>query len=233
MSRAKRYSVIALALLLPAPTIAVVMALYVMPGTLVGQGVWSLSKLWVLVIPLVWLLRVDREWPSLLPWRWSPMKAGGMLMANLTGGGIFITILAAYYMVGHRWIDPDRVSELAIEAGIRTPLILLIGAVYWSTINALLEEYVWRWFVFRRFEAFAPTAVAVVLSALAFTFHHVFVLATYFDWRVTLLGSVGVCSGGLIWSWLYARYRSVWPAYVSHAWADVAIMIIAYLLIFG
>jgi membrane protease YdiL (CAAX protease family) len=48
-----------------------------------------------------------------------------------------------------------------------------------------------------------------------------------------LLGSLGVFIGGAVWSWLYLRYRSVWPCYLSHALADAAIFIIGYRLIFG
>jgi hypothetical protein len=48
-----------------------------------------------------------------------------------------------------------------------------------------------------------------------------------------VLGSCGVFLGGAAWSWLYLRYRSIWPGYVSHAIADAAIFIIGYRLIFG
>jgi len=224
----RRASAIALLVLLPAPTVGVLFALYLMPGTAIGQAVWSLSKLWLLAVPLAYLLLIERGRPS-----WSPPKHGGLLVGTLTGVVIFAAIIGAYYTFGYRWIDAEKVGALAKEAGIASPLILLAGAVYWSTVNAALEEYVWRWFVFRRFEDFTPTRVAILLAALAFTFHHLLVLANYFDWRITVLGSVGVGVGGLTWSWLYARYRSVWPAYISHAFADVAIMIVAYQLIFG
>jgi membrane protease YdiL (CAAX protease family) len=73
----------------------------------------------------------------------------------------------------------------------------------------------------------------VVAAALAFTAHHVIALAAQFNWGVTLLGSLGVFSGGAAWSWLYLRYRSIWPGYISHAMVDVAIFVIGYGLIFG
>ena len=66
-----------------------------------------------------------------------------------------------------------------------------------------------------------------------FTAHHVIVLVAQFDWPIALLGSLGVFIGGATWSWLYLRYRSIWPGYVSHAIADAAIFIIGYRLIFG
>ena len=74
---------------------------------------------------------------------------------------------------------------------------------------------------------------AVILSALLFTVHHVFALAAQVDWRVTLLASVGVFIGGVTWSWLYRRYRSIWPGYLCHLMADAPIFVIGYVLIFG
>jgi len=37
----------------------------------------------------------------------------------------------------------------------------------------------------------------------------------------------------MTWSWLYMRYRSIGPCWVSHAIADVPIFVIGYRLIFG
>ena len=50
---------------------------------------------------------------------------------------------------------------------------------------------------------------------------------------ITVLASLGVFVGGACWSWLYLRYRSVWPCYVSHAIVDVPIFVLGYRLIFG
>jgi hypothetical protein len=95
-----------------------------------------------------------------------------------------------------------------------------------------MEEYVWRWFVFRKFETFAPGGIAIIAASLGFTAHHVIALAAQFDWRITVLGSVGVFIGGVTWSWLYLRYQSVWPCYLSHAIVDAPVFWIGYDLIF-
>jgi membrane protease YdiL (CAAX protease family) len=73
----------------------------------------------------------------------------------------------------------------------------------------------------------------VPATALLFTLHHIIALAAYFDWRITLIGSAGVFTGSVIWSILYLRYRSLWPAYISHIGADVAVFLIGAWLIFG
>ncbi|MHC4769736.1 MAG: CPBP family intramembrane glutamic endopeptidase, partial [Planctomycetota bacterium] len=106
------------------------------------------------------------------------------------------------------------------------------GAVYWCTINSMLEEYVWRWFVSTRCEVLMPRRLAVMAAGLLFTLHHIIALDVYFDWRIVVLGSMGVFIGGTTWSWLYLRYRNIWAAYVSHVFADVIIFAIGWKLLF-
>ena len=76
------------------------------------------------------------------------------------------------------------------------------------------------------------SAWAVILSATMFTLHHVLALNIYFDLHVTIIASAGVFIGGATWSCLYLYYRSIWPGWLSHAWADLAIFIIGYKLLF-
>ena len=51
-------------------------------------------------------------------------------------------------------------------------------------------------------------------------------------WAI-ILGSLGVFCGGVIWSWLYLRYRSIWPCYVSHAIVDVTMFGIGAYILFS
>ena len=64
------------------------------------------------------------------------------------------------------------------------------------------------------------------ISAAIFTLHHVFVLAAYFGTTLTVLGSLGVFIGGVIWSLLHLRTSSLIPGWISHALVDVAIVVV-------
>lgn len=223
----KRNALLALLLLVPAPSVGVWLALYGMPGNPIAKAFFGLCKVWLLVLPVVWHMRVDKQ-PVTIP---RPTRAG-MGAAVATGSVIFLAIGAGYFLFGH-WIDPKRVSANAIEAGLNSPAFYILLAVYWCTINSLLEEYVWRWFVFTRCEALMPRWPAVIASGLFFTLHHVIALTAYFDWRITTLASLGVFIGGATWSWIYLKYRNIYASYVSHVFADVVIFAIGYKLIFG
>lgn len=150
------------------------------------------------------------------------------------GLALSLGIYLAYIVLGPQLIDPARVRASALQAGIGAPLRFVVFAGYLILVNSLLEEYVWRWFVFRKCEALLLRGgVAVPLSAAFFTLHHVIALKAQFDWRPTILASIGVFLGGVAWSWCYLKYRSVWPGYLSHLIVDVTLLWIGWRLIFG
>ncbi len=223
----KRNALLALLLLVPAPSLGVWVSLYGMPGGgTFAQVFFGICKVWLVGLPLVWLLYVDKQRATF------PKPTGkGMGVGIATGVAIFLAIGAGYFLFGH-WIDPQRVSTNAQDAGLNSVWKYVLLAVYWCTINSLAEEYVWRWFVFTRCESLMPRWPAVVVSGLCFTLHHTIALSAYFDWRITLIASLGVFIGGASWSWIYLKYRNIYAAYVSHVFADIVIFAIGYKLIF-
>lgn len=224
----RKNALMALALLVPVPTLGTLILLWFPAtlGTALGKALYMLCKLWILVLPLLWWTKIDRQRFS-----WSPLRQGGLLVGATLGLLLSGAILAVWYLWGPQLVDVAAARAHMQTSGVAEPAVFLALALYLTFVNSLLEEYVWRWFAFLKFEALVGTRAAVLLAALAFTLHHVFVLRASFSWTVTLLGSVGVCSGGLIWSWCYGRYRSVWPGYVSHLIVDAAIFWIGWQII--
>lgn len=219
----------ALALLLPVPTLGVLAGMFWWPESGFGQVLFGFSKVWIVVMPAVWYRWVEKN-------RWSLSRAehGGFGPAVVSGVAIAALIFGAYFIVRQLgWVDVEMMRERAELTGLAKPSVFIGASLYWITVNSLVEEYVWRWFVFRQFEKLIGGKAAAVASALGFTLHHVFALIAQFDWKITALASLGVFTGGLIWSWLYLRFRSVWPCWVSHAIVDVPIFVIGWWLIFG
>ena len=200
-----------------------------LPESGVGQTLFILSKFWIVLLPLIWRKFVEKHPLSL-----SPAKHGGWIPALWTGIPIALMVYGAFLLVRQLgWVDEGMVRERAELTGLAKPAIFIGAALYWISINSLLEEYVWRWFVFRQFEKIMGGRLAVIASALGFTLHHIFAIAAQFDWKINLLASGGVFLGGVIWSWLYLKYRSVWPCWLSHAIVDVPIFVAGWLIIFG
>ncbi|HEV8061905.1 MAG TPA: CPBP family intramembrane glutamic endopeptidase [Gemmataceae bacterium] len=227
MTTTRKRALLALLLLTPAPSLGTLGGMWLFPG-LFGQIIYGLCKVWLLGFPLIWLYFVEHK-----SWSSSPPRQGGLGMGVLLGllmGGIIVGI---YGVFGRDAVDTEHLREMAHRNGFGTAMLYLGLAFYLTLINSLLEEYVWRWFVFRRSEELLSARSAVALSALLFTVHHTVALLVQFGWGVTLAASVGVFVSGLVWSGCYVRYRSIWPGYLSHILADAAIFLVGWWLIFG
>ncbi len=206
-------ALLALLLIGPAPTLGVWAALYLWPGP-VGSALW-----WYLVQGQRW------QWP-----RW-PQQ--GVAVGIVSGLLMCALILGSYLLLAHNQLDMSAMRSAVATAGLDTPARYLALVVYWTAFNSLVEEYVFRWFLFRQAEKLLPATLAVVVVALLFTAHHTLALSAYVPWQYNLLASLGVCGGGLIWSWCYLRYRSIWPGYLSHIGADIGVFGAGYLALFG
>ncbi|MFN5297370.1 MAG: CPBP family intramembrane glutamic endopeptidase [Planctomycetaceae bacterium] len=106
-------------------------------------------------------------------------------------------------------------------------------AVFYCLAHSLLEEYYFRWFLWRFCREVCPRVPAHLLAAVGFMSHHVVVLAFYFGWlnAMTWLGSLAVAVAGLAWSWLYELTDSLWPSWIAHILADAAIFGFGYHLL--
>lgn len=209
---------LALMLTVPAPSLGVFVGL-IHPstaGTPLGKAIFMAAKLWILIVPAVWLVLRRSRADGLA------FSGRGIGVGIALGLAISIAIACGFFLL-QNFIDFQQVREAAGRVGLNSIAIFFAFAVYTTFVNSLLEEYVWRWFVFRQCEQLMAGAIAVVASALMFTAHHTLALKVYCDWPITLLASGGVFVGGCAWSWCYLRFRSIWPGYVSHIIVDAAI----------
>ncbi len=217
-----------LVLLVPMPSIGVLSAMVFFPDMALGKAIFTISKAGLLVLPLAWYLWVDKGKVSL-----SLPRRGGFGVAVMSGSILSAVIIAAYWMLGDYFLDKTMLREKIQTIGLADWWAYTAGAVYWIGVNSVLEEYVWRWFVVRQSGRLFKPLMAVIVSALCFTLHHTIALKVLMPWTATLLCSFGVFFGGAIWSWLYVRYQSIWPGYVSHAIVDLCIFGIGAAMLFG
>jgi len=224
----KHKALLSLLLLVPAPSFGVLAGMVFWPDTAIGKGLFLFSKIWLFGLPVLWYLLVHKGRFSL-----SPARKGGFGFGLLSGGIISGIIIAAYTWLGPIFLDNGFMVEKMQEIGLDSPWKYLGGAAYWIGINSVLEEYVWRWFVTQQCEQMMKPKLAVVCSAACFTLHHVIAMATFMPPAATAMCSAGVFIGGAVWSWMYVKYESVWPGYLSHAIVDLCIFGIGALMIFG
>ena len=223
----RRNALLALLLVAPIPSLGVIMAMIVAPGPL-GKTLFTAAKVWLLVFPAAWYLLVEKGKPS-----WSPPRRRGLAIGAVSGVVLAVTIIGGAWLAGAQHMDLAPLRTEVREMGLNSVLPYLAGAAGWTFVNSLMEEYVYRWFIVRQCEALMKPPAAAITSASIFTAHHVIAVSQYLDPLLTFLASAGVFAGGVVWSWLYMRYRSIWSCWLSHVLADVAVFGIGGYLLFG
>lgn len=196
------------------------------------QSVYLIAKIVQFSFPAVWTLFVLRE-----PLRTARPTASGILLGIVFGISVVATGMAVFDFVLR---DTAMFTEAAmlirrkIEAfGINSAWNYAVLAGFYSLVHSLLEEYYWRWFVFRQLRQLLTEWPAIMLSAVAFTLHHIVVLSIFFNgapWLIALL-SAGVFVGGAFWAWLYERSHSIFDTWLSHLLIDAGIFFIGYELV--
>ena len=223
----RRSAILAILCLGPLPTLGVAIAAFGEPG-IVGQSVWLFAKLGLLIGPAMWWKFVQRQ-----PCRLSKPSIVGFVPGLISAIALAAIIFLSYWWVARPLLNFNELRAMLAGLGINTKTQYFLLAGYLTLINSFIEEYVFRWFFYRQFQRLMPPVLAVFSAALLFTVHHTVVLAAYIPWYFNALASFGVFSGGLIWSFLYFRYKQIWPAYISHIGADVGVFLIGYHMIFS
>ena len=227
-SSLRKKTILSLGLLVPAPSIGLLCGMVFFPDTVLGKTIFTISKIWLFGLPAIWYLFIERGKLSV-----SVPRKGGFGLGVLSGLAISAAILLAYLLVGQLFLDKGAIRDKVHAIGLDSIGVYAAGAAYWILVNSVLEEYVWRWFVVKQCSRLFRPLTAILLSAFFFTVHHTFGLKTLMPWPATWVCSFGVFTGGALWSWLYVKYESIWPGYVSHAIVDLCIFGIGAVIAFG
>lgn len=185
------------------------------------------SKVVVNAIPLLWVLRYERR-------RVQRLRVDGRsVRLGAASGVLMAAVIAATYF----WLFRGRLAT----DGLRDTVAVfgVVDRFFWFApflclVNSGLEEYYWRWFMYKVLRRWTGMWAAAVVSAVGFTLHHIVVLTAYFpDARWVVLMSAGVFAAGVVWAVLYEKCGRIIGPWVSHMIADAVIMVVAYDLLFN
>lgn len=214
------------------PTLATWLYFIQLSGTGWALPAYALTKTIQFAFPAAWILVVEG--------RRRPLPHGGggsgrgLPFSLLSGLAIVAVLLLAWrpILAASPAFEraPAAVAEKVASFGIDSGTKFLLLAAFYSVIHSFLEEYYWRWFVFGRLKRRLPLAPAAVVSALAFTSHHVLVVGHFLGsfGVLTFAVSLVVTAAGLLWAWLYHRTGHLAGPWLSHALADAGLMWIGY-----
>lgn len=227
-SQQKNLALLGLILVGIAPTVSVLTGFAFKAG-LLAIVVFVFTKIWIFGLPAFWHLRIDKN-----DFSRSPALNGGWAVSTGLGIGMAVVIMLAYVLIGDALLSDEDLTEILDPFGLTTPWKLMLAILFWVFINSVLEEYVFRWFITSKIEQLVSGKwLPILLSAGVFTLHHTIALAFFIDPLGNFLASLGVFIGGVIFSWIYIEYRSIWVAWIAHAIADVAVFAIAWQMIVG
>lgn len=196
---------------------------------------YAATKIIQFAFPAIWVWAREGGPPLLGPAK--PVRGGmgrGLLFSLISGLTIVAVLLLSWRAVlaASPAFEraPAAVAEKVASFGIDSGAKFLVLAAFYSVIHSFLEEYYWRWFAFGRLSRRLPFAAAAVVSALAFTSHHVLVVGHFLGsfGVLTFAVSLIVTAAGLLWAWLYHRTGHLAGPWLSHALADAGLMWIGY-----
>lgn len=204
----------------------------------VQQASYAILKVVQFAFPAVWVFVVLKR-----KFKWARPSWTGVSL----GIGFGLLVAGAMLALAVGWLEPagffdqggetssprahirDKIGDLGIDS---LGKYLALG-IFYAAWHSLLEEYYWRWFVFKQLRAFTTLGKAILVSSLGFMAHHVIVLGTFFGWAspTTYLFSLAVAVGGAIWAWIYERSQSIYGPWLSHLLVDAAIFWVGYVLV--
>lgn len=205
----------------------------------IQQAAYSIGKLFQFGFPICWI----GFWLRHKSWDGGPLSAFAA-EAHMTRGksiawgvvfGVFV--VAAMFVIFRFVIHPDMIQTLGSEAVARVKgfsvdsswKFLLLGLFY-AIVHSFLEEYYFRWFIFGQLRRLISPLPAMLVSGLAFMSHHVIILALYFNGlsMETVMLSLAIAIGGVVWAWQYERSKSLLGPWISHLVIDAGIFLIGY-----
>lgn len=152
-----------------------------------------------------------------------------VIIAILSGAGVFGVILGAYLIIGRYFDFSKVVSSLSKNVGVNKGNFIFV-AIYISFINSLLEEFFFRGFAFLKLKEVASRRFAYIFSSLAFAFYHVSMMIGWFDISLFLLTISGLFIGGLIFNYFNEKYKNIYVTWLIHMFANFSINYIGFIL---
>ena len=151
-----------------------------------------------------------------------PMLAFGVLM--------YAFIIGAYFLLG-KYFDLSGITSSLDEIGVTKQNFVFV-ALYIAVCNSFLEEFIFRGFGFIGLSDKLGAKWACVFSAICFALYHVTMMIGWYSFGLTALIIFALFVGGVILNILDSKCKTVYPAWIVHIFANLAINTIG-MILFG
>ena len=151
-----------------------------------------------------------------------PMLAFGVLM--------YAFIIGAYFLLG-KYFDLSGITSSLDEIGVTKNNFIFV-ALYIAVCNSFLEEFIFRGFGFIGLTDKVGEKCACVFSAICFALYHVTMMIGWYSIWLTALIIFALFVGGVILNLLDRKCKTLYPAWIVHIFANLAINTIG-MILFG
>ncbi len=189
---------------------------------------YATTKIIILVWPFLWLLffrtlpdfSAEKNLKKSIVW-------GFLSGISLFSLGFLLYFSASEYFNSFAPLMREKVNQMNIQHH------YLFFSAFICLFHSLLEEFYWRFFVFRGLLLKFGMVSSAIISSIGFSLHHFIVLGQYFPFPLMLFFGFFVFVGGLLWCGIYAKTRSFLGSWISHFFVDAAIFGLGFLIMFS
>lgn len=151
-----------------------------------------------------------------------PMLAFGVLM--------YAFIIGAYFLLG-KYFDLSGITSSLDEIGVTKNNFVFV-ALYIAVCNSFLEEFIFRGFGFIGLTDKIGEKWSCIFSAICFALYHITMMIGWYSIWLTALIIFALFVGGVILNLFDRKCRTIYPAWIVHIFANLAINTIG-MILFG
>ena len=189
----------------------------------IRPGYFTKSLIKMLVFAGLPLLCPVGEGPAtLITTLFMPRQKKQLLRWAFVGALVYFGLLGGYGLL-RSLIDLEQIAaRLGGNLGVNRGNFIYV-ALYISFINSLLEEFFFRGFAFLHLKKYLPLWAAHTFSGLAFALYHVAILTGWFPPLLFVAIILGLWLTGVFFNLLDRAGESIYPSWVVHLCANLAI----------
>jgi len=149
-------------------------------------------------------------------------KLKPFLISLLIGIGVYAVILGGYILLENQLNLSFLPNLLENNIGVNKNNFILV-ALYITFVNSFLEEFFFRGFAYFSLKNISSEKTANIFSALSFALYHVAIIDGWFSLTATFIIIISLFASGLFFNYLNKKNNSIFPSWIIHIFANLAI----------
>ncbi len=135
-------------------------------------------------------------------------------------GILFSTVYALGFLFLKNYIPIAGIATSLGEHNITARNIVFIG-IFTIVVNALLEEFFWRGFVYNELKKQKGKVLAYLITAIGFSLYHAVYFYAWLSVPLLLIALSGLLCYSFFMCFLFDKYKDLFTCWLIHALVDI------------